>query len=383
MSDVPLGVFLSGGIDSSTLVRLLTKFRPPEEIQTFSIGFDDPSFDESEFSSLAAKHLGTNHRSRTFSVNELLSRLPRIAEHLDEPFADPSILPVSMLCEFARQHVTVALGGDGGDELLAGYDPFRALGPARWYRRMAPRWLHERAMVPLAERLPVTDRNMDLAFRASRFLRGASLPPAYVVPGWMGPFTLQGLKRLAPDLAGRLSLEDAYAPERKAAYHLELAGLGDDHVVRALDFFQRYYLPDDILVKVDRASMMHSLEVRCPFLDPLLVAYANALPSSLKLRGGKTKWLLKELLGGPPPLLPREIVHRKKKGFGIPVAKWLRHELKAEFESRVLHDWPKDLAMFDRREIDRLWRRHLSRKENHYKELWALMMLAWWRQTHG
>jgi asparagine synthase (glutamine-hydrolysing) len=383
MSDVPLGVFLSGGIDSSSIVALMCRMRPARDIKTFSIGFDEPSFDESPYAEAIARHYGTDHHVRRFTATECLSRIPIVAGVLDEPFADPSILPVSMLCEFARETVTVALGGDGGDELFAGYAPFRAVRPGGLYHRWVPRRVHRQVLIPAAHCLPASDANMALQFKVSRFLRGAVVAPEYRMATWMGPFSLEQLRRLIPDLAGGLTADEAYAP-MIGSYH-RLARAGATELQRALDFFERFYLPDDILVKVDRASMMHSLEVRAPYLDTALVEYANALPDRMKLRGGVTKYLLKRALLGTAKasgLVPRQTVHRAKKGFGIPVARWIRKELRAKFRETLIGDWPAALDMFDRREIARLYREHVDRVANNYKELWALFMLANWARGY-
>ncbi len=383
MSDVPLGVFLSGGIDSSSIVALLCRMREARRIKTFSIGFDEPSFDESPYALAIARHYGTDHHVRHFTAAECLNRIPRVAGMLDEPFADPSILPVSMLCEFARETVTVALGGDGGDELFAGYAPFKAVRPGRLYHRWVPRPVHRKVLIPAVQCLPSSDADMALQFKVSRFLRGAAVAPEYRMAAWMGPFSLEQLRRLIPDFAGHLTPEEAYAPMIGAYYQLDRGGATD--LQQALDFFERFYLPDDILVKVDRASMMHSLEVRAPYLDTALVEYANALPDRMKLRRGITKYLLKKaVLGtdGRPGLVPRSSVHRAKKGFGIPVARWIRKEMKAEFRDTLVGDWPASLGMFDRREIARLHEEHVGRAANNYKELWALFMLAKWARNY-
>ena len=308
-----------------------------------------------------------------------MQQLPILAKHLDEPFADPSILPVSLLSEFAREHVTVALGGDGGDELFAGYDPFRALAPARRFRRFAPSLL-QRTAEAIVRLLPASDANMSLRFKAERFLRGASAPTSIQAAVWMGPFTSEGLKRLMPSLTDEIGGNTAYPNEKDSFERLKESADHVDDLTAALNFFQAIYLPDDILVKVDRASMKHSLEVRCPFLDPRLVEFANRLPGSFKLRGGRTKAGFKDLLV-TRKILPERIVHRKKKGFGIPVAKWLKHELRGEFETHVLKEWPSDLPRIERAEVERLWRPHQEGKANNYKELWALLMLAWWRES--
>ena len=383
MADVPLGVFLSGGIDSTCIVALLTRILPAKEIRTFSIGFEEASFDESTHAERIARHYGTDHHVRRFTASECLDRLPAVVGMLDEPFADPSILPTSMLCGFARERVTVALGGDGGDELLAGYDPFRALAAGRAYDWLVPKLVHERLVDPLLRRLPVSDRNMSLPFKAVRFLRGVGVERERRMSTWMGAFSLAQLRRLTPDLGELLDPEVAYRPVLESYRRLQRTGADD--VTLALDFFQRFYLVDDILVKADRASMMHSLEVRSPFLDTELVRYVNALPARLKYRRGVTKYLLKRALETQRRSLgmfPLEPIRRAKKGFGVPVARWIRHELRDRVRETLLDDWPAALDMFDRSEIARLHHEHLHRRANHYKELWALFMLALWHREH-
>jgi asparagine synthase (glutamine-hydrolysing) len=245
-------------------------------------------------------------------------------------------------------------------------------------------WLvHRKVLIPASGCLPSSDANMALQFKVSRFLRGAAVDPEYRMAAWMGPFSLEQLRRLIPDFACRLTPEEVYAPMIGAYRQLDRSGATD--LQQALDFFERFYLPDDILVKVDRASMIHSLEVRAPYLDTALVEYANALPDRMKLRGGITKYLLrKAALGtnGRPGLVPKSSVHRAKKGFGIPVARWIRKEMNAEFKATLLHEWPAALGMFDRREIARLHQEHVGRAANNYKELWALFMLANWARNY-
>ncbi len=355
VADVPAGALLSGGIDSSAVVALMKEFKPADRIETFSIGFDDPSFDESRYAQQVAQHLGVRHFLRRFTADEMRQRTAQTIELLDEPFADPSILPVSMLCEFARERVTVALAGDGGDELFAGYDPFRAV-RGRLVSAWVPDWLHQRVFRPATRWLPASSRNMSLQFKVSRFLRGAGVHPRLRCATWMGAMNLDQLGQLAPALAQAWPAERAYAPI-VAAYD-KLDAMDADTVDQALHFFQRFYLVDDILVKLDRASMMHSLEVRSPFLDTSLVEYVNSLPHGLKLRGGVTKYLLKESLlygDGRGPIVPPDIIRRRKKGFGIPVARWIRHEQQAAFREVLVDAWPESLLpMFDRAAVRRL-----------------------------
>ena len=313
----------------------------------------------------------------------MLERLAHAIELLDEPFADPSILPVSLLCEFARDRVTVALAGDGGDELFAGYDPFRAVRAADWYRRWVPGWLHERRSGLHAVAARVVPEHV-AAVQAVAVLAGRrrpSPPAVRNVDGRDGP----GATRPARSRFGlRLARRAAYGPVL-AAYD-KLEAMDADTLDQALHFFQRFYLVDDILVKVDRASMMHSLEVRSPFLDTSLVEYVNSLPHDLKLRGGVTKYLFKESLrcgDGQGPIVPREIIDRRKKGFGIPVARWIRREQAAAFREALSDAWPGSLLpMFDRAAVRGLLEAHVQGRENHYKELWALFVLSHWARRH-
>lgn len=378
MADVPVGVLLSGGLDSSTIVALLHRAgRSP--FKTFSIGFRDRSFDESGHAESVARRFGAEHYAQTFEARDLVRQIAVVAEMWDEPLADPSALPTLMLSELAAKHVKVALGGDGADELFAGYDPFTALTAARWYQRCVPPFVHESFVVQLARWLPQTADNMSLGFKAARFLRGALAPRRRRVSTWMGAFSPEQLLRLIPDLGASYSPpawlggggETGSANDRASPHDVDLA----------LRFYQQCYLPDDILVKIDRASMFHSLEVRTPFLDTALVEYVNGLPHQLKYRAGVTKWILKRAVRNSG-LLPSECIRRRKKGFGIPVARWMRTELRDYFRQALVEDWPTSLGMFDPAAIRTLWKQHTTGAANHYKELWALFMLAQWAHNH-
>ena len=383
MSDVPLGAFVSGGIDSALIVAAMARLLPAREIKTFCIGFAESSFDESPFAAVVAEHFGTDHYCRQFTVRDMQQRLPDTIAALDQPFADPSILPVAMLSEFAREHVTVALGGDGGDELFVGYDPFRAVGPAHFCRRWLPAAVRNRLLKTLAGWIPASDRNLSLNLKVNRFLRGLQAPLSVQTPTWMGAFSLHQLRHLLPDFRHRLGFEDTY-PEAITAFAKIAEGTrgGSTDLTAAIDFFQRFYLPDDILVKVDRASMQHSLEVRCPFLDRELAEYVNGLPLAYKYHRGVTKRILRHVASAPDGLgLPPAIVQRKKKGFGIPIGQWMRGPLRAEFARTLVHEWPNQLDMFNRDYVAKLFSEHLNRSADHYKELWALYVLARWTES--
>jgi asparagine synthase (glutamine-hydrolysing) len=313
VADVPLGIFLSGGLDSSTIAALAARDTQGFKPETFTIGFNEPSFDESPFAARVAEILGTNHHTDTLGLDAALEVMPRIFDLLDEPQGDGSLLPTWLLCRFARRHVTVALSGDGGDELFAGYDPFRALRLAGLYAKLVPRPLHS-ALRLLAARLPVSQANISLDFKIKRTLRGLDHPSRLWNPVWLGALEPSELARVTDS---RFSIEEIYSEAIEAWESCS----GTNPVDRTLQFYTEIYLQDGILAKADRASMMNSLEVRSPFLDIEVADFARRLPHHYKLRGKTTKYLLKRAVEG---LLPHDIIYRSKKGFGTPTGSWLR-----------------------------------------------------------
>ena len=363
VSDVPLGAFLSGGLDSSAVVALMARSLPPGQLKTFSIGFDEPSYDESAQARAVARHVGAEHHEQTFTVDTLLELLPDVFGVLDEPFADASILPTYLLSRFAREHVTVALGGDGSDEQLAGYPTFQAERVNRALR-LSP-WLRRRVVMPVVDRLPRSSSDFSLEFKARRFLRGADPDMGVRHQLWLGSFT--------PAEASEVLLRPVGDP------HEPVRGLADcaggDWVQRLVATYVATYLQDDILTKVDRASMANSLEVRAPFLDPQLVELIARMPSNLKLRGLKTKVVLRRAVA---PLLPRETVTRPKKGFGIPVARWLRDDLRDSVAESLSPERLRSQGLFDSRAVARLLTEHNSGARDHRKQLWALFAFQQW-----
>lgn len=315
VADVPVGCFLSGGIDSSMVAALALRHAGNGRLKTFSIGFEEATFDETHYARLVAKHIGANHQVETLSIQRALDLLPEIAARWDEPIADSSLLPTFLLCQHARRQVTVALGGDGADELFAGYDPFRALRYARAYSKYIPRPVH-RAIELVAARLPVSHRYMSFDFRLKRTLRGLDFPSNLWLPVWMAPLAPSELDELfnAP-----LNPEDVFS-EAIDAWE---GCASNNPIERTIAFYIRLYLQDDILVKVDRASMLNSLEVRAPFLDSDLVEFVRHLPVDMKLRGSTTKYLLRKMAA---PLLPAEILTRSKQGFAVPIGQWFRDD---------------------------------------------------------
>lgn len=367
-SDVPLGVFLSGGVDSSSVAAAVCELEPARSVRTFSIGFEDPTFDESAHARSVAAHLGTSHHERTFSVQSVLDLLPEVAGWLDEPFGDASVLPTHLLSRFARESVKVVLGGDGADELMAGYPTFVAERAGRLVNRLplAARSL----LVAAADRLPVNHGNFSFDFKLKQFLRGAGVPPPLAHQRWLGSFSGAEIARLLVDPPS-LDVERA---QRERAGRLLLPD-NADALSRSLWLYQDTYLPEDILTKVDRASMACGLEVRAPFLDAELVETVERLPASYKYGRGQTKRLLKASVAGR---LPAEILSRPKKGFGIPVARWLRGPLAGLLESLLGPERLARQGLFRPSEVARLVGEHRDGRRDHRKPLWTLLAFQLW-----
>jgi asparagine synthase (glutamine-hydrolysing) len=356
MSDVPLGVFLSGGLDSSTALIGATEALGRGAVRTFTIGFTDPSFDESHYARQVAGAFGSIHRERVLDIALAGRRIPEVLAALDEPMGDASILPTYLLCQFARENVTVALSGDGGDELFAGYDPFMALSPARTYDRLMPRAGHALARF-VATRLRRSDKNMSFDFKVRRTLAGLSYPWPMRNPVWMAPLDP---KEWAAVFNAPMRAEDVYG-DAMAVWEREPKL---DTIDRTLEFFARFYLPNDILTKVDRAAMMVSLESRAVFLDNDVVAFCQRLPNRFKLRRGVRKYLLKKALARD---LAPAILNRAKKGFGIPVSKWLRS---------IPPDPPlTPIEGFRMAEVARRWADHRANRADNRLFLWNWMSL--------
>jgi asparagine synthase (glutamine-hydrolysing) len=361
MSDVPLGFFLSGGIDSSSIAALATRHMDRGRMKTFSIGFEEATFDESRFADQMATSLGTRHHSDVLSLEKARGLLPEIVGRLDEPMGDSSLVPTYLLCKHTRSLVTVALGGDGADELFAGYDPFRALRAAEAYSKLIPRPVHEAVRLVMS-RLPVSHVNMSLDFRIKRTLRGLSYDRRLWCPVWMGPLDPADLAELFSE---PVDIDDVYSE----AIEQWDACRQDGMVDKVLQFYTKLYLQDDILTKVDRASMMHSLEVRAPYLDIDLVDFVRRIPHQYKLRNGTTKYILKKALEN---ILPHDILYRRKKGFGVPIGPWFR---------RGLLDLPADgnWGALSPTFVERKRANHKSGRADERAFLWNAWLLRQWQ----
>ncbi|MCL4797000.1 MAG: asparagine synthase (glutamine-hydrolyzing) [Bryobacteraceae bacterium] len=364
ISDVPLGVWSSGGVDSSTILHYAAQEVP--RLKTFSVSFRGASHDESPWFREVAQKYGTDHHE--FDLNpehDLPDTIERMVHFLDEPTADAGALPVWYLSQMTRRHVTVALSGEGADELFGGYLTYRADALAAQARRV-PAWIRRLGLQAL--RLwPVSDDKISFEYKAKRFLAGTLLDPAEAHPFWNGAFDEPTKRSLYT--AGR------YPNPRQLMNTLPTEAFRCGEVNRFLWLDQRYYLADDILTKCDRMSMAHSLEVRPPFLDHRIVEFAATLPEEFKVRGPVLKFLLRELMRGK---LPETVLTRKKEGFDIPAHKWFRGALRPMMEDVLSEPAIRASGLFNAEAIARVKQAHLRRRANLGYPLWGLLILFLW-----
>ena len=369
VSDVPFGVFLSGGLDSSTIAYYAQK-NSSRKIKTFSVNFEEKSFDESKYAQKVSDILGTEHYDQLLTTKNLIETLSTI-DLIDEPIGDASIIPTYLLSKHARNYVTVALGGDGGDELFAGYPTFQADVLAGIYEKI-PTLIKKIFLEKIIHKIPETDNNFSLGFRLKTFVKGLGGDKNYRHHRWLGSFTAEEKEKLFKrEIWNEI---DAKKDFEEIDYYLKNIK-AEDHRNKTLGLYMRTYLMDEVLVKVDRASMKNSLEIRSPFLDPNLVELANSLPFSFKLKGFTTKYILKKLMEDK---LPGSIVYRKKKGFGIPLSRWLRNELKEFCDGLLSEEKIKNQGLFNYDYIAKLKLEHFDENKDNRKKLWTLMAFMIW-----
>ena len=392
MADVPLGAFLSGGVDSSTVVALM-QAQSPRPVRTFSIGFHEEGYNEAEHAKAVAKHLGTDHTEMYVTPEQALAVMPKLPTLYSEPFADSSQIPTFLVSQLARQHVTVSLSGDAGDELFGGYNRY-AWGPHIWQRLGG--WPHPmrsalasglRAVAPTSwDRLlghAGIVRPGEKLHKLGRVLQHSrSMDELYtrLVTEWQDPAeVVKGV-----DAAGR----DCRASLGMTAAGPSLSGSADDHADQVpphLCAAERMmyrdsvgYLPDDILCKVDRAAMACSLETRVPFLDHRVAELAWRLPMDMKIRGHTSKWALRQVLY---QYVPRELIERPKAGFAIPIGQWLRGPLRAWAEELLTEHRLLAEGYLHPAPIRQVWAEHLKGSRDHTHKLWAVLMFQAWLQA--
>lgn len=360
LSDVPLGAFLSGGVDSS-LIAALMQSQSANPIKTFAVGFDDPRYNEAGHAAAVARHLGTDHTEFYVSASDALDVIPKLPEIYCEPFADSSQIPTYLVTKLAKQHVTVALSGDGGDELFGGYTPYQ-FAPRYWGALSKLPLPVRRAMAAMMERMPLPDK----------YLKLAGVMPAKdregfyraVMSHWLNP---DSVVRGGSEYPTTLNSPEVWPGTDSY-----------EHWMMAME--AQMYMPEDILVKVDRAAMANSLETRVPLLDHRVVELAWRLPLSMKIREGKGKWLLRQVLYRH---VPEALIERPKKGFSVPMADWLRGPLRDWAESLLDERRLRDEGYFDPQLIRTVFAEHLSGKRDHSNRLWSVLMFQAWLENQG
>jgi asparagine synthase (glutamine-hydrolysing) len=367
LADVPVGVLLSGGVDSSVLTALAAEVSG-ERVSTFSIGFRERSFNETELARQTARRYATDHHELIVSP-DVADVLPKLVAAFDEPYADSSALPTYLVSQLAAEHVKVVLCGEGGDELFGGYETYVADELARWTAPLATR------LAPLVERLPSSSARVSFDYRAKRFVRAAGLTPLERHHGWKEIFSSSQRSRLLREEWQQRGADPLHTWRERFA-ETEGAPL----LARLQDVDLGIYLPDDLLVKTDRMSMIHGLEARVPFLDQSVADLALALPTRLKVRGTAKKRLLR---AAAAPLIPAEIIRARKRGFSIPAAAWLRGEL-APLAREILDPARiRAQGFFEPATVTGLLDRHVARREDNSRQLWGLMSFALWAEQAG
>ncbi|PID56442.1 asparagine synthase (glutamine-hydrolyzing) [candidate division KSB3 bacterium] len=374
ISDVPLGALLSGGIDSSTIVAYMAK-HSARPVKTFSIGFEEQSYNELDYARTVSEHFKTEHHEFIIKP-DAVDLVDRLVRNLDEPFGDFSIFPTYLVSKMAREHVTVVLSGDGGDELFAGYDTYIADRVARSCQKL-PSILRKRAIPAFVNSIPPSPKKKGFANRAKRFVEGTMLSPDFMHTRWMTFLQDQEKRQLYTG-----ALLDSFENGNSHKYILEYfqrSSSAETPLAQQGYVDIKTYMTDDILVKVDRMSMATSLETRVPFLDHHVMEYAATIPTRLKLKGLTTKYILKKAVNG---LLPDKILTRGKEGFSIPIKNWLGHELRPLLLETLSEKRIAQRGYFQPAYVRQLVQEHLDGKENHSHRLWALMMFEIWHQHY-
>jgi asparagine synthase (glutamine-hydrolysing) len=373
ISDVPVGVMLSGGMDSSSIAVLMDSVMKGQSFHTFSIGFDDASFDESPWARFVAGRIGSTHHSISVTPQAVAALLPEYLAYIDEPYGDGSAIPTLMLAREAREFVTVLLSGEGGDEVLAGYDTYAAYKVRSIYRKI-PAFVRRGLIAPLAAALPVSHSKLSFDFRAKRFVSGAELGVPESHFSWRAILADEAKKDIMAESAG-----GGWPPtSRMFADAWESCGAADE-LNKLLCLDMSFHLPDDLMIKNDRMTMASSIEARVPFTDLELVSFLATVPVELKLPGLRKKNLLRKAMKG---LLPEEILRKKKVGLEMPYSRWLRSELRPYAARLLSPERTGATGLFDPAGINLLWSEHLEMKRDHGRALWGLLNYMIWFEMY-
>lgn len=371
ISEVPLGAFLSGGVDSSAVVALMAQ-ESSQPVKTFSIGFEEQDFSELKYAKRVAEHVGAEYHEFIVRPNAL-DVIPTLVDHYGEPYADSSAIPTYYVSKETRKHVTVALNGDGGDESFAGYERYAAMRIAEKYAKV-PAALRKIFVETPVGLLPSHELKRSRIRDAKRFLKSANLPRTERYLRWVSTFNRDTKNELYTD-EFRETLNGSDPADLLENWFAKANGIGTVDSTMMTD--QMTYLPNDLLVKVDIASMANSLEARSPFLDHNLIEFAATLPENLKMRGVETKSLLKKVAAR---LVPREVIYRRKMGFGVPVGKWFRGEMKDFVKDVLLSETSLRRGIVKPEAMERYVAEHTTGLRDHSFQIWTLLMLELWFQ---
>lgn len=371
VADVPVGVLLSGGVDSSTVAWYAKKYAKQHTLKTFSIGFTEKSFDESSYARAVAAHLGTDHYEKIITSDDMLKLVFDLPDISDEPMADSSIIPTAILSQWTREHVTVALGGDGGDELFYGYDTFQA---KKWASLVS--WIPNtviRFLFSVVSYIPVSHRNMSFDFKLKKFLSGLFEKNVVVRNEiWLSAFGEEEQRKLFKESSSKKGIGNYLSSITHATKNIA------DTTTALGRAYELSYMADHVLVKVDRASMRYALETRAPLLGESIVSCAHRLPAHYKLRGFTGKAILKDLMR---ERLPEGIIDRPKKGFGIPLAAWLSGPLLPMLQEFSSKEFLDKQGLFNFSYVDELIKEHVAKKVDHRKKLWTFLVFQmWWKK---
>ena len=380
-SDVEVGIFLSGGLDSPSLVKAASKVRPPGSLKTFTIRHEQDSFNEAEHAREIATYYGTQHHERLLPGADFLNDVQHVLSHMDEPISDPGFLAIYEVVKFSREHVKVILSGNGGDEFWAGYAPFKALQTYRRAHKLLPLFTIP-ILQRLADQMPASHTYMNTGFKIQRFLRGVGAPPAELLQQWISAFHHREIDDiLAPDLP-RHTLDHHPkwgVPNLYAPLYEQYEKLPQKDMVSVLsNAFQQFFLPACICNHADKSSMMASQELRSPFLDIEIMQLANQMPSHFKYNHGQTKYLVRQYLKKG---LPAGVSQRPKQGFTVPIASWLTTSLKDWADQLLDPVLIKKDGIFNPTTVQKLWQAHQNKCANHAKALWTLIVFQHWYHT--
>jgi asparagine synthase (glutamine-hydrolysing) len=374
VADVPVGVLLSGGMDSSALVALMAR-HTSEPIHTYSVGFEDASFNELPHARIIARQFGTVQHEVVVTPDIVRELLPTYLRFIDEPYADGSAIPTYCLCQMAKGEVVVLLSGEGGDEVFAGYETYAAYKISHRFKRI-PRFVRQRLIAPLVNSLPVSDKKLSLEFKMKRFLGGQDLPPAEAHLWWRVVLTeAQKRELLAPHLF------KLFEPQVSVRHFNEVFNRSDaaETLSRLMQVDSSVFLPDDLLFKNDRMSMAHSLEARVPLTDPELMKFLASVPGRLKLPGLRKKNLMRRAMEGT---LPPAILNKKKIGLEMPYSRWFKNELKETLLHYLGPDRLAERGLFNPQAVQRLIEEHMAEKFDHGRALWGLLNYALWLELY-